>query len=107
MFSKSLVGFFSAVAGALAVIAMFQLASWGRDSSVNIKVESAPVNRDAKLGASFAPVVKKAAPSVVNIYTTRLVHMRLFRSPFLNDPLFRQFFGNQFPNGSREVTRKK
>ena len=78
-----------------------------RETEPAIKVETTPVNRDARLGTSFAPVVKKAAPSVVNIYTTRVVHMRLFRSPFFNDPVFRHFFGDQFgPYGGREVTRK-
>ena len=41
---------------------------------------------------SFAPLVKKAAPAVVNIYTKRVVQSR--QSPFLNDPFFRQFFGD-------------
>lgn len=46
---------------------------------------------------SFAPLVKKAAPAVVNIYTKRVVQSR--RSPFLNDPFFRQFFGDAFNFG--------
>lgn len=44
---------------------------------------------------TFAPVAKKVAPAVVNIYTSRKVPA-LSRSPFMNDPLFRQFFGGQF-----------
>ncbi|MGA2280364.1 MAG: DegQ family serine endoprotease [Verrucomicrobiota bacterium] len=104
---KSLLGFLAGIAGALVLVAIFHLTSWGEETKPAIRVESAPVNRDARLGASFAPVVKKAAPSVVNIYTTRIVHMRLFRSPLFNDPFFRQFFGDRFgPYGSREVTRK-
>ena len=43
---------------------------------------------------SFAPLVKKVAPAVVNIYTKRVIQERA--SPFFNDPFFRQFFGNQF-----------
>ncbi len=106
-FSKSFIGFFSGMAGALALVAIFHLTLWGKGTEPVIRVETTPVNRDAKLGASFASVVKKAAPSVVNIYTTRVIHMRLFRSPLLNDPFFRQFFGDQFGSyGSREVTRK-
>ncbi|MBK17373.1 MAG: serine protease [Rhodospirillaceae bacterium] len=41
---------------------------------------------------SYAPLVKRAAPAVVNIYTKRVVQSR--RSPFFNDPFFRQFFGD-------------
>jgi len=43
---------------------------------------------------SFAPVVKQAAPAVVNVYVRHKV--RQMASPFVNDPFFRQFFGNQF-----------
>jgi serine protease Do len=106
-FSRSLAGFLSAIAGALVMVAVFHLTLWGKGAGPAIKVETTPVNRDAKLGASFAPVVKKAAPSVVNIYSTHIVHERLMRNPLLNDPFFRQFFGDQFPNNNRERTRRE
>jgi serine protease Do len=106
-FFRSLVGFLSGIAGALVLVAVFHLASWGKGAGPAIKVEATPVNRDAKLGASFAPVVKKAAPSVVNIYSTHIVHERLMRNPLLNDPFFRQFFGGQAPNDNRERTRRE
>jgi serine protease Do len=106
-FSRSVAGFLSAIAGALLVVACFHLTSWGEGVEPAIKVETTPVNRDARLGASFAPVVKKAAPGVVNIYSTRIVHERLMRNPLLNDPLFRQFFGNQFPNDDRKRMRRE
>jgi serine protease Do len=45
---------------------------------------------------SFAPLVKKAGPAVVNIYTKRVVKERArVVSPFMNDPFFSQFFGGQ------------
>jgi len=44
---------------------------------------------------SFAPIVKKATPSVVNVYAARKVQLR--RSPFEGDPFFDQFFGNNNP----------
>jgi serine protease Do len=106
-FSRSLAGFLSAIAGALVMVAVFHLTSWGKGAAPAIKVETTPVNRDAKLGASFAPVVKKAAPSVVNIYSTHIVHIRPMRNPLFADPFFRQFFGNQFQNGGRELTRRE
>ncbi|MBB4076652.1 Do/DeqQ family serine protease [Bartonella fuyuanensis] len=46
---------------------------------------------------SFAPLVKKTVPSVVNIYAARQIKAR---SPFEGDPFFEQFFGhfqNNFP----------
>jgi Do/DeqQ family serine protease len=39
---------------------------------------------------SFAPVVKRVAPAVVNVYAARIVANN---NPFLADPFFRQFFG--------------
>ncbi|MBT5459976.1 MAG: DegQ family serine endoprotease [Rhodospirillaceae bacterium] len=45
---------------------------------------------------SYAPLVKRAAPAVVNIYTKRVVQTR--RSPFADDPFFRQFFGSEIFN---------
>jgi serine protease Do len=51
---------------------------------------------------SFAPVVKQAAPAVVNIYTKKVVQQQAI-SPFFDDPFFKQFFGDQFDFGrSRE-----
>lgn len=42
---------------------------------------------------TFAPVVKRSAPSVVNVYATRMVRERV--SPFAGDPFFEQFFSNR------------
>ena len=39
---------------------------------------------------SYATAVNKAAPAVVNIYTTKVIRER--RSPLFNDPIFRHFF---------------
>jgi Do/DeqQ family serine protease len=43
---------------------------------------------------SFAPVVKKAAPAVVNVYVRHRVEQTV--SPFFNDPFFGQLFGERF-----------
>jgi Do/DeqQ family serine protease len=40
---------------------------------------------------SFAPVVKKVAPAVVNVYASRVETAP--RNPLFDDPIFRQFFG--------------
>lgn len=44
---------------------------------------------------SFAPVVARAAPAVVNVYSKQVVRTRS-RSPVFNDPIFRRFFGQDF-----------
>ncbi len=53
--------------------------------------ETVPSSRE-QITLTFAPLVKKAAPAVVNIYTRRVVQTR---SPFFDDPIFRHFFGGQ------------
>ena len=49
----------------------------------------------AQMQLSFAPVVRQVAPSVVNVYSRRVVRQALF-----NDPFFSRFFG-QGPMASR------
>jgi len=44
---------------------------------------------------SFAPLVKKSAPAVVNIYARKIVRQR-GNLPLFNDPFFRRFFGRDF-----------
>ena len=58
----------------------------------------------AEIQLSFAPLVKKVAPAVVNIFTTKTVTQRSF-SPLFDDPFFRRFFGGQLPRNSQ--SRKK
>jgi serine protease Do len=105
--SKILFGLSGVLLGALAVMVLFHVKSWGRDTGPVINVQTAPVNRDASLATSFSPIVKKAAPSVVNIYTTRIVHLQARRTPFAGDPFYRQFFGDVFPGDDSERTRKE
>ena len=56
---------------------------------------------DAQVKLSFAPVVSAVAPSVVNVYATRVEQQAI--SPFANDPFFSRFFGEgQFQSRPRE-----
>ena len=105
---KSVFGLCAVVVGMAVVLSVFHLTSWGRDGGQPVfNVSSTPINRDARASTSYAPIVKKVAPSVVNIYSTRFIKERLMRNPLLNDPIFRQFFGNQFQGqgDDRERTR--
>jgi len=48
----------------------------------------------------FAAVLKPALPAVVNIHTSKIVKSRQGQgSLFFSDPMFRQFFGDQFGQG--------
>ncbi len=44
----------------------------------------------AQLQYSYAPIVKRVASAVVNVYATHIVENQ---NPILSDPFFRQFFG--------------
>src|SRR5262245_24872610 len=54
----------------------------------------------AQVQLTFAPVVKRTAPAVVNVYTRSVVQQPV--NPFFNDPFFRQFFG-----GSDGLSRQR
>jgi Do/DeqQ family serine protease len=61
--------------------------------NAHASVKSVPENK-SEVVLSYAPLVKKTAPAVVNIYTKKKVTVRSGFSPFFNDPLFNHFFGN-------------
>ena len=49
----------------------------------------------SQIQMSFAPLVKRTSPAVVNIFTKRVVKERArVASPFMNDPFFNRFFAN-------------
>jgi Do/DeqQ family serine protease len=48
----------------------------------------------AEMKLSFASVVKRVSPAVVNVYAARVVENR---NPLLDDPVFRRFFGQGIP----------
>jgi serine protease Do len=57
----------------------------------------------------FASVLKPALPAVVNIHTSKVVKSRSSQMmPFFNDPMFKQFFGDQFgPGQSQPQTERE
>ena len=60
-------------------------------SSIIFAKETVPQS-ELEIKLSFVPLVKQAAPAVVNIYAQRIIEER--RSPFSRDPFFRDFFRN-------------
>jgi Do/DeqQ family serine protease len=53
----------------------------------------------AQVQLSFAPIVRRVVPAVVNVYAQHVVENN---NPFLNDPFFRQFFGGGMPRDQVE-----
>jgi serine protease Do len=58
----------------------------------------------AQVQLTFAPVVRKVAPAVVNVYAQRRVKQRRGRA-MMDDPFFQRFFGG--PNGRREGRQRE
>ncbi len=69
-------------------------------------IEKVTPANPANVQLSFAPLVKKVAPAVVNIYTTRTVTPR-YVHPLMNDPVFNQLFGNMPGFATNGGGRKK
>ncbi len=67
----------------------------GGNPAPKLHLQESSLPRDGTFTTSFAPIIKKAAPSVVNVFTTKNIKEsadpRLL--PFLNDPTLRKFFG--------------
>ncbi|MFG1204686.1 DegQ family serine endoprotease [Xanthobacter aminoxidans] len=51
----------------------------------------------AEVTLTFAPVVAKTAPAVVNVYALKTAQQRV--NPIFDDPFFRRFFGMPGPGG--------
>jgi len=73
-------------------------------ANIHLNVDNSNLKRIAPnqngMVLSFAPIVKKVIPSVVNISTEKVVDFRVpdtFKR-FFNDPFFKRFFGMPFNN---------
>ena len=67
---------------ALFVVNLAVMPAFGQDR----RVPSSP----ADLRLSYAPIVQRVQPAVVNVYAAKTVQDR---NPLLDDPIFRRFFG--------------
>jgi Do/DeqQ family serine protease len=77
-------------------LALALLAVIGLSPAAHAQTRAVPETR-AQVTLSYAPVVKKAQPSVVNVYASRTE--RRASNPLFDDPIFRQFFGDQGSRG--------
>jgi len=55
-----------------------------------VSAQERRVPTQPELVLSYAPVVQRVAPAVVNVYAAKVVQQR---NPLLDDPIFRRFFG--------------
>ncbi|MDD3268883.1 MAG: trypsin-like peptidase domain-containing protein [Syntrophomonadaceae bacterium] len=67
------------------------------ESEKQVQATTTPVSSQVLIGpANIADMVEKASPAVVNIETT-IASNSYGDNAFLNDPFFRQFFGDNIP----------
>ena len=86
-------------------------AALGEQNKVAVKVDEQPIPRSEHVDTtSFSPVVKRVAPSVVKVLVTERAKNVPAQEvpPFFDDPMFRQFFGDQFGGrgNSRHIYRQ-
>jgi serine protease Do len=67
-----------------------------------LNLQTTPVSPALRERTSFASMIKRVSPSVVNIYTTKTIKQAPAVSPLFDDPFFRQFFGAPFESIPRE-----
>ena len=82
--------------GALFVVTTLKPEWLGRSTSgpqvVELRQATSPSPLPAR-ATSYSDAVRKAVPAVVNIFTSKEIKSQ--RHPFLDDPLFRHFFGDR------------
>jgi serine protease DegQ len=77
------------------------LVTWnGRSGSIITIRESADLPKGSAQAGSLRAAARKAMPAVVNVFTTK--EMKVPRHPFMDDPLFRRFFGDQLDDETRQ-----
>jgi Do/DeqQ family serine protease len=72
--------------------------------SPQVQAQERRVPNAAELRLSYAPVVQRVAPAVVNVYAAKTVQNR---NPLFDDPIFRRFFGGVpgGPGGGSQLQR--
>ena len=76
--------------------------SAGANATSVVTVKEPPAELLARSSASFSDAARKAMPAVVNIFTSQ--EIKRPRQPFMDDPVFRFFFGDQSsPTPERRV----
>ena len=76
------------------------LVSWSASNGIVTIREAVEQPAIGSGTGSLSLAAKKAMPSVVNIFTSK--EMKVPRHPFMDDPLFRRFFGDQLDRDTQQ-----
>src|SRR5215813_5257594 len=83
---------FIRAAASVAIVVLFSHPALAQER----RVPSSP----AELRLSYAPIVQRVQPAVVNVYAAKVVQNN---NPLLDDPIFRRFFGQQHEQMQRSL----
>jgi len=64
-----------------------------RRAPLKLQTDDRPIDRAGSARVSYSSVVKKTAPGVVYVFSSKKVRRDESQDPFFNDPMFRRFFG--------------
>ncbi len=81
------------------------LAAFGAETGAAQAQDTQVPGTREEIALSFAPVVRKVAPAVVNVFSKRAVQQQRPVSPLFGNPFFRRFFGKNF--GMQGVPRAR
>jgi len=71
------------------------------------KVSEQSIDLLTRTGTAMAEVTAAVKPSIVNILTTRTVKVGGGKDPFLDDPFFKRFFGDQYRHQRQQPKEQK
>jgi len=104
----ALVALLGGAAAWVASSSAFERSSGGKRPSVSISVNDSPLARETKLSSSFAPVAKRVAPTVVNVFTTKTVRNQIPGfTPFLTIRFSAGFSGSRLATTEGAVRRRR
>jgi len=84
----------------IALLIIQRYPQWVGLPSLDVNMQQAPQSTSMQQGpVSYADAVTTAAPSVVNLYTTKVINKP--NHPLFEDPQFRRFFGDNSPKQKR------
>jgi len=81
-----------------------RLASTSDPGVGNAPINNGPPGNSAAPGVSYADVVSRVSPAVITIHSEMRVRAPQ-QYPFMDDPMFRQFFGDRLPQQLPEQRR--
>ena len=79
----------------LGLIFSFNFGAWSYTYASDSKISQQSIDILTQIGQATAEIAEAVKPAIVNISTTRTIKIQGNTNPFLDDPFFRRFFGDQ------------